>query len=125
MSENYPMIPIGVMKKNGDFHCFDFLIDTGFNAAISFSLDSHYFLLELLNVFQLKKSTKKTILADGRSVETFIGKIAINFNEQILESETLFIEAEKMTHPVIGIEFLKQTKSHLDLNFKKNTFNLK
>ena len=65
------------------------------------------------------------MLWDWNCVKTFSWKIKTNFIWIKEEVEILFIEWNKDDMPVVWIEFLKQNKNKLNLDFENNIFELK
>lgn len=113
-------------KKNNKMEC-DFLIDTWFTESVVLIVDkNNSSLLKIIEVYDVKKvnDSEKLKIWDWSYAETFEWKIYANllWNEERID--VLIVNWERDEMPLIWIEFLKQNRKKLNLDFEKNIFEL-
>lgn len=113
------LLPIASTK--GGFHEQLFQIDTGFQGAVVFiggEILKRNILID--NLHELPAKEWVTV-ADGRQVRTFGGVAWLDFSGERESVDVFIIEAVKSDTPLIGLQFLRENRKHLSLDFKSDT----
>ena len=125
--ENMPIVRFSLFDKNNNEMQCDFLIDTWFTESVVLIVDKkNSSLLKIIDVYWLKKVDKSERLKiwDWSYAETFEWKIYANLLWKEERVDVLIVNWERDEMPLIWIEFLKQNKKKLNLDFKNDIFEL-
>jgi len=124
--ENKPIVEFEIFDNHEKWFMIDFLIDTWFTESIALIVDKNdSTLLKTIEIFDFKNLENEwIILWNWEFAKTSLWKINANFFWKIEKVNVLIIFWEKDDMPVVWIEFLKQNRKKLNLDFEKNIFEL-
>ncbi len=124
--ENRPLVEFLILGSDGNFYPQVFLVDTGFTGNIIFAIKSEH-IFKKFDFYNITRLDSKYWIevADGRNIITFSANIIINTGDEIDEkTNVLIMDSDKDSYPIIGIDFLRQNKKSLNLDFGNEVFEL-
>ncbi len=124
INNNKPEINLLIKTVDNNYESQTFLIDTGFTGSIIFILRTKK-ILQKFNFYNIKELKERyVVLPNGKNVKTFSASIYVEVNKKAEYVEVLLIDGENDQNPIIGIDFLRQHKKRLNLDFGNEVFEL-
>jgi predicted aspartyl protease len=118
-------VEIEILMRNGTFRSMECLVDTGFNGSFAIfgnfqDLITDFDFLDL----KLLEFERWIRLANNQKVQTYLADMSIIIDGKKELTKTVLVDSEGVESYILGIDFLRQNKKRLIMDFQKNDFRI-
>ena len=124
--DNTAHVALPIRNSDGVFREIKCVVDTGCEASLVVvgASDEELEYLRFVDVRELPEELW-CLMADGRRARTFEALTEVLLEETPLSVDTLIIEGQQGSAPLLGMQFLSGNQRHLSLNFPIEEFFLR